>query len=62
MDILRQRSRPYLFSNTVAPAVVGASLEALALLRESTHLRDRLMANTARFRQALTAVQNPYEP
>jgi 7-keto-8-aminopelargonate synthetase-like enzyme len=57
VDILRQRSRPYLFSNTVAPAVVGASLEALALLQESTALRDRLMANTARFRHAMTAAR-----
>ncbi len=51
--LLRQRSRPYLFSNTVAPAIVTASLKALELLTASTELRDRLMGNTAFFREGL---------
>ncbi|HET9671270.1 MAG TPA: glycine C-acetyltransferase [Actinomycetota bacterium] len=53
VDLLRQRSRPYLFSNSVAPAVVGGSLKAIELLERSTELRDRLMANTASFRAAI---------
>jgi glycine C-acetyltransferase len=55
IDLLRQRSRPYLFSNTVAPAIVGASIAVLELLSSTTELRDRLMANAARFRAAMTA-------
>jgi glycine C-acetyltransferase len=55
IEWLRQRSRPYLFSNTVAPAIVGASLAVLDLLSSTTELRDRLMANAARFRSAMTA-------
>jgi len=55
VDLLRQRSRPYLFSNTVPPVVVGATLRALALLSQSTELRDRLEANTLEFRQRMTA-------
>jgi len=54
VEMLRQRSRPYLFSNTVAPAIVGASLKALGLLSESTELRDRLMQNTRLFREGMT--------
>jgi glycine C-acetyltransferase len=50
VDLLRQRSRPYLFSNSLAPVVAGATLRALALLSETTALRDRLEANTRRFR------------
>jgi glycine C-acetyltransferase len=53
IDYLRQRSRPYLFSNTVAPAIVAGSLRALDLLAESTELRDRLQANTCYFREQL---------
>jgi glycine C-acetyltransferase len=53
VEMLRQRSRPYLFSNTVAPAIVGASLKALEILSESTELRDRLMDNTRLFRQGM---------
>jgi len=53
--LLRQRSRPYLFSNTLAPAVAGATLRALELLSETTELRDRLAANTTRFRERMTA-------
>jgi glycine C-acetyltransferase len=52
--LLRQRSRPYLFSNTIAPPVVAASLKALELLSESTELRDKLEENTMFFRAALT--------
>lgn len=55
IDLLRQRSRPYLFSNTVAPAIVGASLEAFKMLSESTALRDKLQANTERFRAGMIA-------
>ena len=55
VDLLRQRARPYLFSNTLAPPIVGASLAALDLLEGSTALRDRLMANAARFREGMTA-------
>jgi glycine C-acetyltransferase len=54
VDLLRQRSRPYLFSNTVAPPVVAASLKALELLTASTELRDKLEENTKYFRAALT--------
>lgn len=50
VDILRQRARPYLFSNSVAPVVVGASLRALDLIERSDDLRDRLWANTRSFR------------
>jgi len=55
VDLLRQRARPYLFSNTVAPPIVGASLAALDLLEGSTGLRDRLMENARRFREGMTA-------
>jgi len=51
--LLRQRSRPYLFSNTLAPPIVGASIAVLNLLEASTQLRDRLEANTRYFRQAI---------
>lgn len=51
VDLLRQRSRPYLFSNSLAPPIVAASLEVLKLLGESTELRDRLEANTKFFRE-----------
>ena len=53
--LLRQRSRPYLFSNTLPPALVCSALEGLALLSRSTARRDRLAANTQRFRAAMTA-------
>ena len=55
IDMLRQRSRPYLFSNTLAPAIVGASLRVLKLLTESTALRDQLEENTTYFREQMTA-------
>ena len=54
VDLLRQRSRPYLFSNTIAPPVVAASLKALELLSASTELRDKLEENTKYFRAAVT--------
>jgi glycine C-acetyltransferase len=54
IEMLRQRSRPYLFSNSVAPPIVAASLKALEICRRSTELRDRLEAHTRFFRQALT--------
>src|SRR5438309_10706959 len=54
VELLRQRSRPYLFSNTVAPPIVAASIKALELLSESTELRDKLEENTKFFRAALT--------
>ncbi|MBS0660083.1 MAG: glycine C-acetyltransferase [Verrucomicrobia bacterium] len=53
VDLLRQRSRPYLFSNTIAPAVAAASIKALELLTKSTELRDRLEENTRFFRAAI---------
>jgi glycine C-acetyltransferase len=54
IDLLRQRSRPYLFSNTLAPMIAGATLEALRLLKESTALRDTLEENTRYFREEMT--------
>jgi glycine C-acetyltransferase len=54
IDMLRQRSRPYLFSNSVSPAVVAASLKALELVQESPALLDKLRDNTKYFRQAMT--------
>ena len=54
VEMLRQRSRPYLFSNTLAPGIVGASLKVLELLSGSTELRDKLEHNTAYFRSAMT--------
>lgn len=55
VEMLRQRSRPYLFSNTVAPSIVGASIKVLELLSASTALRDKLESNTRFFRTAMTA-------
>lgn len=54
VEILRQRSRPYLFSNTLAPSIVGASIKVLDLLTSSTALRDKLERNTQYFRKAMT--------
>jgi glycine C-acetyltransferase len=53
IELLRQRSRPYLFSNTLAPSIAGASLKVLDLLTESTALRDKLEANTKFFREGI---------
>ncbi len=55
VELLRNRSRPYLFSNTLAPTIVAGSLAVLTMLSETTELRDRLEANTDRFRQGMTA-------
>lgn len=55
VEILRQRSRPYLFSNTLAPSIVGASIKVLEILTASTHLRDKLAENTRYFREQMTA-------
>lgn len=54
IDMLRQRSRPYLFSNTLAPAIAGASVAVLDMLSETTELRDKLEANTKYFREKMT--------
>ncbi len=54
IELLRQRSRPYLFSNTLAPSIAGASIQVLELLAESTALRDKLEANTKFFREEIT--------
>ena len=54
VDILRQRSRPYLFSNTLAPSIVGASITVIDLLTASTELRDKLEWNTKYFREGMT--------
>jgi glycine C-acetyltransferase len=54
VDLLRQRSRPYLFSNSIAPPIVGASIAVIDLLASTTELRDRLMSNAARFRDGVT--------
>lgn len=56
VELLRQRSRPYLFSNTLAPSIVGASIKVLDLLSSSTTLRDKLEENTVYFRQKMTEV------
>ena len=56
VELLRQRSRPYLFSNTLAPSIAGASLKVLELLSASTALRDRLEENTRFFREAIAKV------
>ncbi len=54
VELLRQRSRPYLFSNTLAPSIVGASIAVLDMLSETTELRDKLERNTKYFRQKMT--------
>lgn len=53
VDLLRQRSRPYLFSNTLAPAITGASLHVLEMLQKDTSIRDRVMSNAAYFRNGM---------
>jgi glycine C-acetyltransferase len=55
VDLLRQRSRPYLFSNTLAPSITGASIAVIELLSETTELRDKLEENTNYFRKQMTA-------
>lgn len=54
VELLRQRSRPYLFSNTMAPSIVGGSIQVLDMLTETTHLRDKLENNTRQFRKGMT--------
>jgi len=54
IELLRQRSRPYLFSNTLAPSIVGASIEVFDMLSQTTELRDKLESNTKYFRQEMT--------
>lgn len=54
IDLLRQRSRPYLFSNTLAPSITGASIEVFNMLTETTDLRDKLEKNTKYFREEMT--------
>jgi glycine C-acetyltransferase len=56
IELLRQRSRPYLFSNSLAPSIVGASIAVLDLIRSSTELRDRLERNVDRFRSGIEAL------
>ena len=60
--MLRQKSRPYLFSNSLAPTIAGASLAVLRRLSESTELRDRLHANTAYFRSEIAALGFTIKP
>jgi glycine C-acetyltransferase len=62
VDLLRQRSRPYLFSNTLAPVIAAASIAALDLITRSTALRDQLEANTSFFRQGLAAAGLELKP
>lgn len=62
IEILRQRSRPYLFSNTVAPSVVGATIAVLDMLSETTELRDKLENNTMYFREQMTAAGFDIKP
>lgn len=62
IEMLRQRSRPYLFSNTLAPSIVGASIAVLDMLSETTNLRDTLEENTAYFREKMTAAGFDIKP
>lgn len=54
IDLLRQRSRPYLFSNALAPSIVGASIKVMEIISETTHLRDKVMNNALYFRKKMT--------
>ncbi|WP_199120142.1 glycine C-acetyltransferase [Pedobacter sp. ASV28] len=62
VDMLRQRSRPYLFSNTLAPSIAGASVAVLDMLSDTTELRDKLEYNTKYFREKMTAVGFDIKP
>ena len=62
IDMLRQKSRPYLFSNTLAPSIVGASIAVLDMLTETTELRDKLEYNTKYFREKMTAAGFDIKP
>jgi glycine C-acetyltransferase len=61
IDMLRQRSRPYLFSNSLAPSIVGASIEVFNMLTETTELRDKLEANVKRFKEGVKAAGFDYK-
>ena len=60
--MLRQKSRPYLFSNTLAPSIVGASIAVLDMLTETTELRDKLETNTKYFREKMTSAGFDIKP
>ncbi len=62
IEMLRQRSRPYLFSNSVPPPIVGAALEIIKMLSETTALRDKLESNTTYFREQMTAAGFDIKP
>ena len=62
IEMLRQRSRPYLFSNSLAPAIAGAGLEVFRMLEESTALRDKLMDNAAYFKAKIEAAGFTIKP
>ena len=62
IDMLRQRSRPYLFSNSVAPAIVGASIEMFKILKERNALHDKLMHNVTYFREKMVAAGFDIKP
>ena len=62
IEILRQRSRPYLFSNSLPPAIVGSAIECLTMLDESGELRERLVSNTKYFREKMTAAGFTIKP
>ena len=62
IELLRQRSRPYLFSNTIAPAIVGATIACIDRLSASTELRDKLAANTEHFRREIAAAGFEIKP
>ena len=62
VEMLRQRSRPYLFSNTLAPSIVGASIAVLDMLTETTELRDKLESNTKYFREKMTTAGFDIKP
>jgi glycine C-acetyltransferase len=62
IEMLRQRSRPYLFSNTVAPSIVGASIAVFDMLSETTDLRDQLENNTKYFREKMTTAGFDIKP
>ena len=62
IEILRQRSRPYLFSNTLAPSITGASIAVIDMLSETTELRDKLESNTKYFREQMTTAGFDIKP
>jgi glycine C-acetyltransferase len=62
IEMLRQRSRPYLFSNSLAPAIVGASIAVMDMLSETTELRDKVMSNALYFREKMTAAGFDIKP